>query len=277
MTKDILARNNVKVSGSGTKPLLFAHGFGCDQNMWRFVIPAFEKDHKIILFDYVGSGKSDLKAYKPERYADLQGYSEDILEICDALDLKDVVFVGHSVSSMIGALAAIKRPGLFKSLIMLVPSPCYINHPPVYTGGFERADLEGLLDLMDKNYLGWAGFLAPVVMKNDDRRELREELEESFCSIDPEIARQFARATFFSDNRADLSKLQTPSLIVQLSDDAIAPVTVGEFMHRTMPNSRFYLMEAGGHCPHMSHPEESVRIIKDYLQAAALQASESDG
>lgn len=268
MSKNILIRNNVKVSGSGTQPMLFAHGFGCDQNMWRFVTPSFQEDYKIVLFDYVGAGKSDITAYKPEQYKNLQGYSEDILEICDALELKDVIFVGHSVSGVIGALASITRPGLFKNLVMVVPSPCYINQPPDYTGGFERRDIEGLLDLMDKNYLGWASFLAPVIMKNTDRPALEQELEESFCSIDRNIAQQFAKATFYSDNRADLPNIKTPSLIIQTSDDAIAPVQVGEFMHREMPGSTLRLMEASGHCPHMSHPKETVRIIKNYLQTA---------
>ena len=178
MTENILTRNNVKVSGRGSQPLMFAHGFGCDQNMWRFVAPEFEENYKIILFDYVGSGKSDIGAYDAKRYGDLNGYAQDVIEICDALDLKDVIFVGHSVSSMIGALASIERPELFKNLLMVVPSPCYINDPPDYVGGFERADVEGLLDMMDKNYIGWASFLAPVIMKNEDRPELGAELEE---------------------------------------------------------------------------------------------------
>ncbi|MGC2238792.1 MAG: alpha/beta hydrolase [Pyrinomonadaceae bacterium] len=265
MNENILRRNNVKISGEGAQALMFAHGFGCDQNMWRFVAPAFEEDYKIISFDYVGSGKSDLASYSPVRYADLNGYVKDVLEICDALELKDVIFVGHSVSSMIGVLASIKRPELFKSLIQIVPSPCYINDAPDYTGGFERADIEGLLDMMDKNYMGWASFLAPVIMKNADRPELGQELEESFCSTDPKIARRFAEATFFSDNRADLPNVKTPSLIIQVTDDAIAPVSVGEFLHKNLANSTLALMEASGHCPHMSHPRETVGIIKNYL------------
>ena len=244
---------------------MFAHGFGCDQQMWRFTAPAFEDDYRVVLFDYVGSGGSDINAYDPERYASLDGYAQDVLDICDALDLKDVIFVGHSVSSMIGVLASLERPGLFSHLIQIVPSPCYINSEPDYIGGFERADISGLLDLMDRNYLGWASFLAPVIMKNDDRPELTAELEESFCSIDPKISRNFAEATFYSDNRADLSRVKTPSLIVQVADDAIAPVSVGEFMHKTIPNSTFSLMNVTGHCPHMSHPQETIKVIRDYL------------
>jgi sigma-B regulation protein RsbQ len=265
MNQDILRRNNVKISGRGVQTIVFAHGFGCDQNMWRFVAPAFETDYKIVLFDYVGAGKSDLAAYKPERYGDLKGYVRDVLEIYDALELKDTIFVGHSVSSMIGVLASIERPELFKDLILVVPSPCYINDAPDYVGGFERADIEGLLDMMDKNYLGWASFLAPVVMKNDDQPELGRELEASFCSTDPKIARKFAEATFYSDNRADLPKVETPALIIQTTDDAIAPLSVGEFMRREMPNATLSSLEASGHCPHMSHPRETVQIIKEYL------------
>jgi len=265
MAENILLRNNVKISGQGAQALMFAHGFGCDQNMWRFVAPAFEADYKVVLFDYVGSGKSDIKSYQPARYGDLSGYAKDVLEICDALALEDVIFVGHSVSSMIGVLAAIERPELFKNLILVVPSPCYINHPPDYVGGFDRADIEGLLDMMDKNFMGWASFLAPVIMKNADKPELGAELEESFCSTDPQIARRFAEATFYADNRADLPKLKTPALIIQVTDDAIAPVSVGEFMHENLSNSALHLMEASGHCPHMSHPQETVEIIKDYL------------
>lgn len=265
MDKNVLVRNNVKVFGSGKQSLMFAHGFGCDQSMWRFITPAFENEYQIILFDYVGSGKSNLDAYNPEQYATLQGYAQDVLEICDALSLKEVIFVGHSVSSMIGVLASIERPELFKSLILVVPSPCYINHPPDYVGGFERADIEGLLDMMDKNYLGWASFLAPVIMKNSDLPELGQELEASFCSTDPNIARRFAEATFYADNRTDLPKVKTPSLIIQVTDDAIAPVSVGEFIHSNLPDSTLHLMNASGHCPHMSHPKETINIIKEYL------------
>jgi sigma-B regulation protein RsbQ len=269
MANKILARNNVTVSGAGAQPIIFAHGFGCDQNMWRFVAPAFEADYRVVLFDYVGSGKSDLAAYEPERYARLDGYARDVLEICDALELTDVIFVGHSVSGMIGALASIERPELFKNLVHVGPSPRYINDPPDYYGGFDRADIEGLLEMMDKNYIGWAGFLAPVIMKNADRPELGAELEESFCSTDPRIARRFAEATFYADNRADLPRVVTPSLIIQVTDDAVAPVSVGEFMRRQMPNSRLKLLEASGHCPHISHPRETIQIIREYLADSA--------
>ncbi|MEP7212985.1 MAG: alpha/beta hydrolase [Acidobacteriota bacterium] len=268
MDREILIRNNVKVTGSGTQPMMFAHGFGCDQNMWRFVTPAFEQDHKIVLFDYVGSGKSDPKAYDPHRYATLSGYADDVIEICSALGLENTVFVGHSVSSMIGVLASIKRPDLFERLIMIGPSPCYINDADGYVGGFEREEIEGLLDMMDKNYIGWANFLAPVVTKNADRPELAAELEESFCSTDPVTARAFARATFLSDNRADLAEFRLPSLIMQCSDDAIAPNEVGEYLHRTLNDSVLEVMSANGHCPHMSHPEETVQIMKKYLATA---------
>ncbi|HKS28450.1 MAG TPA: alpha/beta hydrolase [Pyrinomonadaceae bacterium] len=265
MASDVLRRNNVKVSGKGTRPMMFAHGFGCDQNMWRFVAPAFEEDYRVILFDYVGSGKSDIAAYSPERYASLDGYAQDVLDICHALELSDIIFVGHSVSSVVGMLASIREPRRFHSLILIGPSPCYINHPPDYVGGFERSDIAGLLDLMEKNYIGWANFLAPAVMKNAERPELSRELEESFCSTDPKIARRFAEATFFSDNRADVARVRVPSLIMQCSEDSIAPLEVGQYLHRNLPGSTFQLLEATGHCPHMSHPDETIRVIRSYL------------
>lgn len=270
MTQNILTRNNVKVMGRGTQPLLFAHGFGCDQHMWRFVAPAFEADYRIILFDYVGSGRSDFRAYNRERYSSLNGYAEDILDICRALDLRDVIFVGHSVSSMIGLLAAIREPERFERLIFVSPSPRYINEAPDYVGGFERQDIEELLQTMDKNYIGWASFLAPMVMNSPDRPELNQELTESFCSTDPTIARRFAEVTFLSDNRKDLPKLTVPSLIIQCSEDLIAPRQVGEYLHRNLARSTLRIAQATGHCPHMSAPEETISIIKDYLGQARL-------
>lgn len=275
MSLDILTRNNVKVFGKGTQPMLFAHGFGCDQNMWRFVTPAFEDDYRIVLFDYVGSGKSDLQAYSAERYGALNGYAQDVLDICAELELRDVIFVGHSVSSVVGMLASIREPELFAHLILVAPSPCYINDLPDYVGGFERADIIGLLDLMEKNYIGWASFLAPVVMKNEGRPELTRELEESFCSTDPKIARRFAEVTFFSDNREDLPKVKVPSFIMQCSEDAIAPLSVGDYLERHLAGSALRVMKATGHCPQMSHPEETVQLIKEYLSGASPVASRS--
>jgi len=264
--QEILARNNVHVFGRGTQPLLFAHGFGCDQKMWRFLTPAFEDDYRIVLFDYVGSGKSDLAAWDEERYSSLEGYAQDVLDVVEALDLRDVIYVGHSVSSMVGVLAANRAPERFSRLIMVGPSPRYINDEG-YVGGFDRADIEGLLDLMDRNYIGWASFLAPVVMKNDERPELTQELHDSFCSTDPKITRRFAETTFFSDNRSDLAQVRVPSLILQCSEDAIAPVDVGSYLHRTLPQSTLRLMKATGHCPHISHPEETIEAIRTYLTA----------
>ena len=262
---EIIRRNNVKVLGSGVQPMMFAHGFGCDQNMWRFVVPAFEDDYRVVLFDYVGAGRSDLRAYDPKRYSTLQGYAQDVLDIVAGLDLRDVIFVGHSVSSVIGILAANREPDRFAHLILVGPSPRYIDDPPDYVGGFGRTDIEGMLDAMDRNYIGWGTTLTPVIMKNEDRPELTQELASSFCSTDPKIARQFAQATFFADNRADLGRVRVPSLVLQCSDDAIAPTTVGEYVARSIPASTLRYMKATGHCPHLSHPDETIEAIKEYL------------
>jgi len=264
---DILSRNNVKVFGRGTQPMLFAHGFGCDQNMWRYVTPAFEEDYRIVLFDYVGSGRSDVGAYDAARYATLDGYAQDVLDVVHALDLREVILVAHSVSSMIAVLAANQEPDRFDRLVLIGPSPRYINDPP-YVGGFERADIEGLLEMMEHNFLGWANFLGPAIMKNPDRPELGEELSTSFCSTDPVIARRFAEATFLSDNRDDLPFVQVPSLILQCSDDMVAPLEVGRYLAEEMPGSTLRVMEATGHCPHMSHPDETIRLMREYLQTA---------
>ncbi|HVK97866.1 MAG TPA: alpha/beta hydrolase [Flavisolibacter sp.] len=268
MSHSVIARNNVNIFGKGTQPVLFAHGFGCDQNMWRYITPAFENDYKLVLFDFVGSGKSDVSAYNSERYASLQGYAKDILEICDELKLSDVIFIGHSVSSMIGLLAAVEEPKYFTKVIMVGPSPSYINDGE-YKGGFERRDIENLLETMEKNYIGWANFLAPNIMGNKDRPELSEELTQSFCTTDPIIASQFAEATFFSDNRADLKKMKVPSLILQCSEDIIAPLEVGEYLSKNLPYSTLKVMKATGHCPHMSAPEETITLIREYLTDAA--------
>ena len=275
-TSDVLVRNNVHLLGQGTRPLMFAHGFGCDQNMWRFVGPSFASDFQLVLFDHVGSGRSDLRAYDEERHGNLQGYAEDVIEICDALQLRDVIFVGHSVSCMIGLLASIRRPDLFSRLILIGPSPCYVNHPPEYVGGFERSDVEDLLALMEKNFLGWASFFAPAVMQNPEHPELAEELEGSFCSTDPKTALRFARTTFLSDNRADLLRGTVPSLILQCAEDIIAPLEVGRYVHRHLPLSTLHLMKATGHCPHLSHPAETVAAIQEYLGEKAPQDVSED-
>jgi len=274
-SQQILIRNNVKVTGYGSKALIFAHGFGCDQNMWRFVAPAFEEKYKVVMFDFVGSGKSDIQAYDPSRYQDLNGYAQDILDICSALELKDAILVGHSVGATIGMLASIQRPEYFERLVLIGPSACYLNDLPDYIGGFEREDLVALLEMMDQNYQGWASYLAPVIMGNADRPELSEELELSFCATDPQVARRFAEATFLSDYRQELGKVTVPSLILQCSDDVIAPLEAGAFVHQQIKGSEFRLMDATGHCPHISHPDETIRLIGEYLASMeSVQESE---
>ena len=260
-----LQRNNVKVSGNGQQPMLLAHGYGCDQNMWRFITPAFQNDYKIILFDHVGFGQSDDSEYSKERYNSLQAYADDILEICKELDLKDIVFVGHSVSAMIGVLAAIKQPELFSKLILIGPSPRYINEDN-YTGGFSAETIDGLLSSLESDYLGWAHNIAPVIMGNPDRPELGEELAGSFCNSNLAVAQDFARLTFTSDNRADLAKVKTDTLILQCSEDVIAPEAVGEYVHQQVAGSKFVKMEAVGHCPNLSAPEETIAAMKDFLK-----------
>ncbi|MFL6292658.1 MAG: alpha/beta fold hydrolase [Thermoanaerobaculia bacterium] len=261
----ILSRNNVRISGrEDGQAMIFAHGFGCDQNMWRFVAPAFTEQYKVVLFDHVGAGRSDLSAFSRSRYESLQGYAGDVLEICRELKLERVIFVGHSVSAILGVLAANQEPDRFEKLVLVGPSPRYIDDGD-YTGGFSREDIDGLLDSLDSNYLGWSSAMAPVIMGNPDRPELGTELTNSFCRTNPEIAKHFARATFLSDNRADLPKVTTRSLILQCSDDAIAPQPVGEYVHRQIPDSELVLMKATGHCPNLSAPEETIAAIKAFL------------
>jgi sigma-B regulation protein RsbQ len=262
----VYRRNNIHVEGTGPKTMIFAHGFGCDQNMWRLVTPAFANEYRVVLFDHVGAGKSDLAQYRPEKYGSLEGYVDDVLEIIDAVGGAPVVFVGHSVSAMIGVLAAIKRPASFERLILVGPSPCYINDSD-YVGGFSRADIDGLLATLDSNYLGWSTATAPVIMGNPDRPHLAGELVESFCRTNPEIAKQFARVTFLSDNRRDLSNVEVPALILQCSEDVIAPDCVGQFVRDRMPRSTLLHLSATGHCPHLSAPDETIDAIRDYLSA----------
>jgi sigma-B regulation protein RsbQ len=245
--------------------MMFAHGFGCDQNMWRLVVPKFEEDHKVVLFDHVGAGRSDLKQYDSSKYSSLDGYATDVVEICEELGLTDLIFVGHSVSSMIGLLAASRRPDLFSHLIMVGPSPRYVNDGD-YVGGFSREQVDELLSFLESNHLGWSATMAPVIMGNPDRPELSEELTNSFCSTDPAIAREFARVTFLSDNRADLSNVATPTLVLQCSDDVIAPLEVGYYCRDNIPGSHLTILRTSGHCPHLSAPEETTAAIRLYLE-----------
>ena len=260
----LLTRNNVNVSGKGSRAMMFSHGFGCDQSMWAEVAGAFEEDFRIILFDHVGAGRSDLSAYDLQKYSTLDGYADDVVQIGRALDLKNAVFVGHSVSAMIGALASIKAPGMFSDLIMVGPSPRYLDDEG-YVGGFSSGQVEELLEFLADNHLGWSAAMAPAIMGNRDRPKLGERLANSFCATDPEIAREFARVTFLSDNREDLAKVVARTLVLQCSDDIIAPISVGEYVHATIPGSHYRLLNATGHCPNLSAPEEVTAAIRDFV------------
>ncbi|WP_440877039.1 alpha/beta fold hydrolase [Thalassotalea sp. PLHSN55] len=262
---NVRARNNVKVTGNGKTTLMLAHGFGCDQNMWRFMLPLLESTYKVVVFDYVGCGQSDTAYFDRKRYETLDGYAEDVIEICDELALENIVFIGHSVSSIIGMLAALKSPALFAKIVMVCPSPCFMNFPPDYFGGFEKGDLEELINLMDKNYIGWANYLAPLVMGQNNGSELIKELEDSFCSTDPTYAKSFAKATFFSDDRAKLTRLLVPTMILQSSDDNLASVDIGQYMHEKIPNSVLKVVDSQGHCLHMTAPDVVFQAIKLFL------------
>jgi sigma-B regulation protein RsbQ len=257
-------RHNAEVTGSGERAMVFAHGFGCDQNMWRFVAPAFERDFRVVLFDHVGAGGSDPSAYAPAKYSALGGYAGDVVELCRELGVRGGVFVGHSVSAMVGVLAAKRAPELFGDLVLVGPSPRYVDDGD-YVGGFSEAQVHELLDLLDSNHMGWSRAMAPAIMGNADRPELAEELANSFCRTDPEIARRFARTTFLSDNRADLADVPARCLVLQCSEDVIAPREVGEYVHRRLPNSTLVVMAATGHCPNLSAPEETVAAIRAFL------------
>jgi sigma-B regulation protein RsbQ len=261
---DVVERNHVVTTGAGIRPMIFAHGFGCDQNMWRFVAPAFEADFLTILYDQVGAGRSDLSAYDSAKYADLSGYVDDLVEIGQALGIRAGVFVGHSVSAMIGALASIKAPEMFDSLVMVGPSPRYTNAEGYY-GGFTEPQIEELLSSLADNHMGWSAAMAPAIMGNPDRPELGEELTNSFCRTDPDIARQFARATFTSDNRADLEHVTARTLILQCKDDIIASEAVGEYVHAHIRGSELKILDATGHCPNLSAPDEVIAAIRDFL------------
>lgn len=263
--KETLRRNNVRRSGDPSgRPIVFAHGFGCSQEVWRDVAPAFERDHDVVTFDLVGAGGSDLAAYDRRKYDSLHGYADDLVELIEELDLQDVVFVGHSVSAMIGVLAANRVPDRFGALVLVGPSPRYTNVDD-YIGGFEPADIQGLLDALDSNYLGWSATMAPTIMGNPERPALGAELAGSFCAVQPDIARHFAHVTFLSDNRDDLTRVTVPTVVLQCSDDAIAPEVVGRYVHRSIPRSEFVQLRATGHCPSLSAPDELTAAIRQYL------------
>lgn len=266
LSNDIITRNKVTVVGNGHKTLVMAHGFGCDQNMWRFLVPLLSNTYTLVLFDYVGSGMSDVSQYDREKYSTLEGYAQDIIDVCESMDLKEVTLVGHSVSSIIGLLASIKRPELFSEIVMICPSPCFLNMSADYMGGFEKEDLEELLNLMDKNYIGWANYLAPLVMGTNNSEILTSELSRSFCSTDPLVAKTFARATFFSDFRHILKDAKHPVLIFQSQEDALASPNIGEFIGEQIPVSELHVINAQGHCLHMTHPNEISRLITDYVK-----------
>ncbi|UOG76071.1 alpha/beta hydrolase [Hymenobacter tibetensis] len=263
---NVLERNNVHVIGQGQRTLLFVNGYGCDQSIWRFVLPALSKQFRLVLFDHIGAGSSDASDYEPAKYASLHGYAQDVLAICEELQLTNVTIVGHSVGAMIGMLAAIKNPSLFQQLLLLCPSPYYLNEPDYY-GGFERADVEAMLAYMEKDYMGWAEHFAPFLMGNPDRPSLAADLAHSFCQNDPTIAKEFARVTFLSDNRLDVSQLHTPCLLVQCAQDLIAPLEVGSFLQAAIPGSTLITLPVNGHCPHVSAPFETLEAIEAFMAA----------
>ncbi|MEV0614163.1 alpha/beta hydrolase [Nonomuraea sp. NPDC050404] len=261
---DVGRRNNVVITGNPAGPVvMLAHGFGCDQNMWRLITPGLVNDFRVVLFDHVGAGKSQLSAWQPDRYARLDGYAEDVLQICAEFDLSEVVFVGHSVASMIGVLAAVRDPAPFAKLVLLAPSPCYLDDGD-YRGGFSRADIDELLASLDSNYLGWSAQMAPVIMGNPERPELGDELTNSFCRTDPRIAAAFARTTFLSDNRSDLARVGVPTLVLDCRQDAIAPPGVGTFVHEQIAGSIRHTLPATGHCPQLSAPEATLEAIVSF-------------
>lgn len=262
---NIMKRNNVKIIGQGEQVILCAHGFGCEQSMWQYITPKFSNRYKVIIFDYVGAGRSDISAYNNEKYASLNGYKQDILDIIDELHLENIILIGHSISSMIGMLAAIERPTAFEKLIMIGPSPCYLNTTDGYQGGFEKNDIEELLLMMEMNFEGWASYMAPVGMGSEAPKHLTDDLEQVFVSTDPQIAREFAEVTFSSDYRSRLHELQTPTLILQCAEDSIVPEHIGKYLNEAIKNSTLILMTAKGHYPHISQPEETYMEINKFL------------
>ncbi|MGY6523267.1 MAG: alpha/beta fold hydrolase [Mongoliitalea sp.] len=264
MIDTLVERNNIKIIGNGNVPMIFLHGYGCDQQMWRFVYPAFEDHYKIILMDHVGSGKSNVEAYDFNKYSSLNGYANDLLEIIDAFQLQETIIVAHSGSAMIALLAAAERPSHFSKLVLLGPSPCYINKPS-YDGGFSQDDIDELVSTLESNYLGWSSFITPVIIGDDNQKEYSEELKNSFCSMNPAIAKHFAKVTFLSDNRGDLKRVKTPALIIQTNPDVIAPVQVGQYVHQNVLGSTYIELQTIGHCPHLTAPNEVISAINQYL------------
>lgn len=266
MATDILQRNNVQVAGHGSRTLLFVNGFGCDQSMWRYITPALSKHFKLVLFDHVGGSLSDASAYEPMKYTSLHGYAQDVLAICEELALPQVTLIGHSVGAMIGVLAAIAKPNQFEQLLLLCPSPCYLNEPG-YHGGFDKDDITSMLEFMQTDYVGWADTFAPLIMGNPEQPSLADELSQSFCQTIPTIAQQFARVTFLSDNRLDITRLKTPCVLLQSAKDLIAPPEVGAYMEAHMPSSTLITLPVAGHCPQLSAPVETLLAVEACLAA----------
>jgi sigma-B regulation protein RsbQ len=264
MDGNVIYRNNVRVIGQGKITLLFGHGFGCDQNTWRAILPAFEQDYRLVIFDYVGAGKSDLSAYTDSRYGSLDGYAQDVIDICTELQLENVVFIGHSVSSMIGLLAIKYAPEMFTKIVFIGPSPRYLNDED-YEGGIDREDLEDLLEVMDSNYLGWSRMVAPLIMGNAQEPELAEALTASFCATDPDIAKKFARVTFMSDNRKDLSCLNIPSLTIQCEEDFLTSKEVALYIQDHTINNQVMMLSSKGHCPQLSDPQGVINAIRSFI------------
>ncbi len=264
MQNNIINKHNIKIYGTGSQTLFFAHGYGCDQNMWRFVAPHFYDNYKVVLFDHIGSGKSDAEAYNFETYSSLHAYANDVEQICKDLNFENIVFIGHSVSAMIGILAAINSPNLFQRLILVAPSPSYINYPN-YTGGFDKEDISELIKTLESNYMGWSKAIAPIIVGDSEKQEIEEELSNSFCAMNPDIAKHFAKVTFLSDHREDLKNCNTASLIIQCKPDALAPIQVGIYMHQELKNSTLKVINSPGHCPHLTTPQLVIQAIEDYL------------
>ncbi len=259
-----LRKNNVSISGSGSKTLVFVHGYGCDQSMWRFVAPQFELSHRVVLYDLTGMGQSDLSEYDFKAYRTLQRHADDLTAILEDLEVSDGVLIGHSVGATIACLAALKCPERISALALVAPSPSFMNDA-AYTGGFDREALEGLVNLMDENFLGWTSRVTPTIAGEDRAGETAAELTQSFCRTDPAIAKHFGRITFLADHRADMKRVEAPAAIIQCTDDALAPVDVGVWLSENMKRGTLKFIEATGHCPHMTEPAKTTEAIREFL------------